>query len=261
MPGNPLMTDLVTILEDAARRGDYQGLAEKMWIPIGRNPGNGHFPTLSFPLPLYPPSSPLKDVIQEYLYSLDSLSQGNLLKTFEHLSNSLQSLLKALIAEDNRQLLLLKRLARNLCHCALEADKREHREGHQLDDGDVNGIQQSRLREDAARLLSRVFTVTITDRAPLTISKKWASLLLANLLFRLYFSLGTVRLCVNIVRAIDTTAQTDFPPPNQFPKAEAVTYGYFRARLALNQNDLKLAQKHLVETLALCPASFPKHQR
>lgn len=254
------MTSLVAVLEDAARRGDYQALADKMWIPIGKNPGKGDFSTISFPLPLYPTSSPLKDVIQEHLYSLESLNQGNLSKTFEHLSNSLQSLLKALIAEDNRQLPLLKRLARNLCHCALEADGREHK-GHQLEDGDVNNVQQSRLQEDAARLLSRVFTVTITDRAPLTSSKKWASLLLANLLFRLYFSLGTVRLCANIVRAIDTTAQTDFPRINQFPKAEAVTYGYFRARLALNQNDLKLAQKYLVEALTLCSASFPKHQR
>lgn len=43
------------------------------------------------------------------------------------------------------------------------------------------------LLEDCARVLSKAFTTTITDRSPLDSSKKWGTVFVVNLLLKIYF--------------------------------------------------------------------------
>lgn len=45
--------------------------------------------------------------------------------------------------------------------------------------------------------------ITVTDRAPLESSKKWGALHVINNLFKIYFQLNNLRLCQNLIRAVE----------------------------------------------------------
>lgn len=92
---------------------------------------------------------------------------------------------------------------------------------------------------EAARTLNRSFTITITDRAPLETSKKWGSLAVINELFKIYFKLNNLRLCTNLIRAVDGTG---FPPFDDFPSAQKVTYKYFVGRLSVLNTNFRLVR-------------------
>lgn len=97
----------------------------------------------------------------------------------------------------------------------------------------ARGEKADRLQE-AARILNRSFTITITDRAALEGSKKWGALDVINELFKVYFKMNNLRLCTNLIRAVDGTG---FPPFDDFPMAQKVTYKYYVGRLSmLNAN-------------------------
>lgn len=105
--------------------------------------------------------------------------------------------------------------------------------------------------EECARALSRCFTQTLTDRSSLNVSKKWGSLYIVILLFKLYFRLNNVRLCNNILRALENS-QVEFPPLKQFPKSEWITFAYYRARIHINYNELEHANQLLKEAMMHC---------
>lgn len=113
--------------------------------------------------------------------------------------------------------------------------------------------------EVVARLLPRCFTTCLTDRSPPESSKKWAALKIVVTLFRVYFRLNTLRLCGNIVRALEQA--TDFPAIGEFPKAEAISYWYYRARLAVHQKDFKAAERMLEDALRICHPDDLTHKR
>jgi hypothetical protein len=113
--------------------------------------------------------------------------------------------------------------------------------------------------EVVARLLPRCFTACITDRSPLESSKRWAALKVVVTLFRVYFRLNTLRLCGNIIRALEQAS--DFPPIAAFPKAEAISYWYYRSRLAIHQKDFKAAETLLEDALRLCHPEDWRHRR
>ena len=245
------MEALVVQLGDAAGRRDYEYLADLLWIPVLKNPPPqrtaASLRTLLSTGPLQPvgvPSSSgsLADVLNEHVKLLASLSRGDPSTAWSHASAASSALLKSLTAESRAEVPLLKRLCANLYYLTLFAP-------------------EAGRREEAARLLSRAFTTALTDRAALVASKKWASIAIANLLFRLYFRLGTVRLCTNIVRAIDATAAVDFPPLDEFPRAERVTYGYYRARLAINHGDFRRAEEWPIGAVRICPDQFASQKR
>lgn len=97
----------------------------------------------------------------------------------------------------------------------------------------AKGEKADRLQE-AARILNRSFTITITDRAAIESSKKWGALAVINELFKVYFKMNNLRLCTNLIRAVDGTG---FPPFDDFPMSQKVTYKYYVGRLSmLNAN-------------------------
>jgi hypothetical protein len=105
----------------------------------------------------------------------------------------------------------------------------------------AQGKSGSKL-EDAVRLFNKAFQHTVTDRAPLNVSKKWGALSVINNLFQLYFRLHTVRLCRNPLRSVDNAA---FPALDQFPISQRVTFAYFRGRLALSEGVISEAVDNL----------------
>ena len=56
----------------------------------------------------------------------------------------------------------------------------------------------------------QAFQLTVTDRSALPVSKKWGALNVINGLFKIYFSINNLRLCQNLIRAVEGPA---------FPKA------------------------------------------
>ena len=228
---------------------DFDRVADLLWIPVLKNPPSStaqaikELFSLSIPLqPINVPGSvPFAEVINEHIQLICALFINNSSLAWNHAFSALSSLVKSLSPESRIEIPILKRLCSNLYYLALLSN-------------------ETGQREETARLLSRVFTICITDRATLSNSKKWASIGMANLLFRLYFRLGTIRLCNNIVRAIDTTTTaTDFPPITAFPKAEQTIYSYYRARLAINLNEFKKAEEWLTHAIQICP--FQSHKR
>lgn len=104
---------------------------------------------------------------------------------------------------------------------------------------------------ESSRILFRIFNMILSDRQPLHRSKKLAVFHVANLLFRLYFKLGQIRLCPTIHANI-ASANVDF---SAFCRAERVTYRYFLGRHYLFQNNFHRARRHLWYAFDNCMAN------
>ncbi|KAL8938415.1 MAG: hypothetical protein Q9211_003218, partial [Gyalolechia sp. 1 TL-2023] len=93
------------------------------------------------------------------------------------------------------------------------------------DDITVDFEKNERL-EDAARVINKVFTLCISDRAPIEESRKWGLYHTTNLLFKTYFKLNSISLSKNCLRALQA-AKSDMPPMEAFPKSHIVTFRYY----------------------------------
>ena len=83
-------------------------------------------------------------------------------------------------------------------------------------------------------------------------SKKDAALPLVVTLFRVYFALNTLRLCKNLINAVNSR---QFPPLATFPRGQVVAYQYFTGRLALFDEDYEAADAALGAAFEACPPS------
>lgn len=178
-------------------------------------------------------------IIEEHVRAMEALSRDQPAEALAHYIIILGALQKALPSESNAELPLLRRLALTTYHLAAAVSRSE--------------------QEEAARSLSRLFTLCITDRAPLAHSKRWAALGVACLLLRLYWRLGTIRLGGNIVRAVEVSAGP--PELRELPRADAVTWCYYRARLAINQGHFQRAEECLVQGVRWCNSQFISQKR
>jgi len=253
------MEEFVNLVTFACQRRDFSTLAQLLWIPqtISTNPQYSEGIALMLGQPCRfpaPQGVPLAEVLHEHFKALSYISQGrsydNVAVACAATASALQAMVRSLTAESRQELSVLKRLCLNLLHLSMAADRLAR-----------TSAVHSTQREEAARQISKAFTACITDRASMENSKKWAVLNLANLLFRLYFDLGTVRLGGNIARAIDTAGNVDFPSFDKLPKADVVPYYYYRGRMFVNQGHFKQAEEHFSEAGRLCSDQFPAQKR
>lgn len=194
--------------------------------------------------------TPYNSITSQFISLLSP--QTSLPQKFEEASESFQQFLKHFTPQEgNIEGSILKVLSSNLYGLACFADQ-------------SLGSSCKKNVEETARLLSRPFSHCLTDRtekAGLS-SKRGNVLHLVVLLFKCYFKLATLRLCSNIIRAIDQ-AQTGsgFPPAASFPKSEAISYLYYRARISIHQKEFKAAEDFLSEAFVLCHPQDLLHQR
>ncbi len=121
-------------------------------------------------------------------------------------------------------------------------------------------------QQEAARLLQKFFQITVTDRTPLPTSKKWGALCVINALFKIYFAINNLRLCQNLLRAVEGPA---FPKAldgqevegRRFMLSELVTFKYFVGRLSLLNSDYAAAEEKLSFAFEHCPARSSKNKR
>lgn len=111
-----------------------------------------------------------------------------------------------------------------------------------------------RSLEAAERVIKKGFTLAINDRGEVGDTKKWAALGLVNQLFRCYFSLNQLRLCRNLIRAVEAAS---FLPFEGFPAPHRVTYKYFTGRLSLYEEQYGAAAESLAYALNRLPAPPP----
>ncbi|KAK0124062.1 COP9 signalosome (CSN) subunit [Cadophora gregata] len=105
--------------------------------------------------------------------------------------------------------------------------------------------------EDAARHLNRIFTICLSDRAPLEESRKWGIYNIINLLFKTYFKLNSVSLSKNILKAIQAY-RGDMPTLDAFPLAHQVTFKYYVGVIYFLEEAYEEAEKHLTEAWQMC---------
>ncbi|MCJ1404325.1 COP9 signalosome (CSN) subunit [Xylographa trunciseda] len=105
--------------------------------------------------------------------------------------------------------------------------------------------------EDAARMINRIFTLCISDRAPLENSRKWGLYYTTNLLFKTYFKLNSIGLSKNILRALQAS-RNDMPPMEAFPKSHIVTFKYYVGVILFLEEDYVQAETYLTDTWNMC---------
>ncbi|MCJ1394161.1 COP9 signalosome (CSN) subunit [Xylographa bjoerkii] len=146
--------------------------------------------------------------------------------------------------------------ARYLRAFAIKADE-EQRAGDDVPFGigvqdDMAGDHgKNEKLEDAARIVNRIFTLCISDRAPLENSRKWGLYYTTNLLFKTYFKLNSIGLSKNIIRALQAS-QTDMPPMESFPKSHIVTFKYYVGVILFLEEDYVQAEDYLTDAWNMC---------
>ncbi|KAK6820470.1 Protein CSN12-like protein [Apiospora arundinis] len=105
--------------------------------------------------------------------------------------------------------------------------------------------------EDCARQLNRIFNLCLSDRAPLSDSRKWGIYYAINLLFKTYFKLNSAALSKNVLKVL-SAGRGDMPDFESFPKSQQVTFKYYEGVLAFLEENYEEAEKHLTLAWLLC---------
>ncbi|KAF9425715.1 COP9 signalosome (CSN) subunit [Podila epigama] len=112
--------------------------------------------------------------------------------------------------------------------------------------------------EDCARAINKSFTLCITDRSPVDISRKWGTYFIIGVLFKTYFKLKSHSLCKNVLRAVTAA---DLPSLHRFPKSQQVTFKYYTGVLAFFNEDFKTAEADLRFAYEHCLEEASSNQR
>ncbi|KZF22058.1 COP9 signalosome complex subunit 12 [Xylona heveae TC161] len=147
---------------------------------------------------------------------------------------------------------------------AIKADDQARRRGtvtfsSGFQDDIVSDYGKNDKLEDAARVINRIFTLCISDRAPLEESRKWGLYYVINLLFKTYFKLNSVPLSKNILRALQAN-RTDMPVLESFPASHIVTFKYYVGVISFLEEDYVQAEEALTYALALCHKDARKNR-
>ncbi|KAL3463375.1 hypothetical protein BJX64DRAFT_257146 [Aspergillus heterothallicus] len=113
--------------------------------------------------------------------------------------------------------------------------------------------------EEAARVLNRMFTLCLNDRAPLEASRKWGVYYMTNLLFKTYFKINAVGLSKNLLRALSAQAK-ELPDLEDFPKSHIVTFKYFVGVIYFLDENYGEAEEHLAYAWKLCHRNAIKNR-
>ncbi|KAL2056660.1 hypothetical protein ABVK25_003054 [Lepraria finkii] len=124
---------------------------------------------------------------------------------------------------------------------------------------DIAGdFDKNQKLEDAARVINRMFTLCISDRAPLEESRKWGLYYTANLQFKTYFKLNSPSLCKNVIRALGA-GRTDMPDLDAFPRSHVVTWKYYVGVLRFLEEDYAGAEESLTSAWHMCHRSATRN--
>jgi len=117
-------------------------------------------------------------------------------------------------------------------------------------DADVS-TQKTECMEEAARILSRLFTSCVTDRtSPVSESRKWGIYYIVGLIMKCYFRVKRISLSRSILRALE--ANSDTPPLSAYPRAHQVTHRYYIGAISFLNEDFEKAEQELTLAFYNC---------
>ncbi|KAH8700550.1 hypothetical protein BGW36DRAFT_395617 [Talaromyces proteolyticus] len=131
--------------------------------------------------------------------------------------------------------------------------------GNGFQDDVVSNVEKNANLEDAARTINRMFTLCLSDRAPIEESRKWGIYETTNLLFKTYFKLNQVGLSKSVLRALNASS-ADMPRLEQFPKSHIVTFNYYVGLIHFLEENYKEAEENLTQAWSLCKADAWKNK-
>mmetsp|Transcript_16191 Transcript_16191/g.20761 ORF Transcript_16191/g.20761 Transcript_16191/m.20761 type:complete len:440 (+) Transcript_16191:82-1401(+) len=128
-----------------------------------------------------------------------------------------------------------------------------------LADAEENKDDHEHLVE-AKRLFDSCFRFTIMGRATTEdgAKKRAAALFIIINQFKVYFKLGTLQLCKNLIRSV---GQPNFPKFESFPMAHKVAYRFYVGRIKVLEDDMIEAEKNLTYALEHCHRSHTENIR
>ena len=202
---------------------------------------------------------PYDEMLAEQLDSLVAIHCNDHVKAYSHQERACTKFHSVFEKDTSWSLPAMHRLDLLLRMAAVRADAALKKSA--AGGGDITTTQEA-----AVRVLQKSFTICISDRAELKVSKKWGTLHVINNLFKIYFKLNKLTLCKNLIKAVDGSG---FPKAlygeelmgRSFPMEQLVTYHYFVGRLSLLNSQFGIAQDHLLFSFERCPAASYKNKR
>lgn len=91
-------------------------------------------------------------------------------------------------------------------------------------------------------------------------SKLMGLLDVMNALFRLYFRLNNVQLCVNLLKIVNNP-HSRLPPIQHFPTADQLEFRFYEGRLSIYEQQIIKAEECLDFCLARCPSGSVRNKR
>ncbi|PYH96359.1 COP9 signalosome complex subunit [Aspergillus ellipticus CBS 707.79] len=130
--------------------------------------------------------------------------------------------------------------------------------GDRFQDDAVTDFRNAKL-EEATRVINRMFTLCLSDRASIEESRKWGIYDTTNLLFKSYFKLNSVGLSKNLLRALNASS-ADLPEMDAFPKSHIVTFKYYVGVIHFLDENYAEAEEHLSYAWNMCHQSAIKNK-
>lgn len=170
----------------------------------------------------------LPEIVEKRFAAGAALAANDWVSCSEHLSECLTSFINVVQSESSWVLPALHALCTDLRVVAGEGDKQLFREG-----------MKKCMLENSERILKRAFMTTNNDRRTMEEgSKRAGTLAIINQLLKVYFSLNNLRLCANLTRTVNAP---NFPPFQDYPISDRVTYKFFSGRLHLYDDRVREA--------------------
>ncbi|KAB8206917.1 hypothetical protein P875_00010571 [Aspergillus parasiticus SU-1] len=131
--------------------------------------------------------------------------------------------------------------------------------GDNFQDDIAADFEKSAKLEESARIINRMFTLCLSDRAPIEESRKWGIYNTTNLLFKTYFKINSVSLSKNLLRALNASS-ADLPDMEVFPKSHIVTFKYYVGLIHFLDENYAEAEEHLSYAWNMCHKDAVKNK-
>ena len=198
---------------------------------------------------------PYDEMLLEHFYFVRAMHAGDCVTAYGHQERVVSCFQARFARDDAWALPAMHVINLDLRLAALQADRQLVAKG-----------SKGEKLEAAARVLNKSFQITVTDRAELSVSKKWGALHVINNLFKIYFELNNLRLCQNLIRAVEgpgfpRAIDGETVAGRRFPVAQLVTYKYFVGRLSMLNSQVVKAAAELQFAFDRCPRGAAKNKR
>ena len=177
-------------------------------------------------------------IISSHVVSTGLLADGKAVAALNEQMDACEKLLDVMLSKANQgsnwYLPVLDVVVLQLRLCAYSADA-----------GVGSGNKHQR---DVAQKIQEFFGPMAKDSAQMSNSRKMGGLIIANHLFKMYFRINLLKQVGHVRRNIETR----FPPLDEFPKSQTVTYTFYLGRLQVMAEQYAEAEESLGFALRHC---------